>query len=67
MNEAGIQAQLVREFLSKGRRKGLRKAAIQSIELHLDKLELQASVLRNIARELLLEDEAENLSGAREE
>ena len=44
MNKAGIRAPLVREFLEKG----LRRAAIQSIDLKLSKLETQTTILRNI-------------------
>ena len=48
MTKHGIQAQLVREFITKG----LAKPAIQSINIHLNKLETQATVLRNIALQL---------------
>lgn len=48
LSKHGIQAQLVREFLSKG----LVKPAIRSIDVHLCKLETQAEVLRNIAMAL---------------
>lgn len=61
MNRAGIQAQLVREFLSKG----LGIASLEAISSELRKLETQATVLRNIHREL--ESESENVSRTREE
>ena len=61
MNRAGIQAQLVREFLSKG----LRKASLEAISSELRKLETQATVLRDMHREL--ESESENVSRTREE
>ena len=48
MSKHGIQAQLVREFLSKG----LVKPAFQSINIHLNTLETQAEALRNIAMQL---------------
>jgi hypothetical protein len=54
LDEHHIAAPLVREFLSKG----LNRAAIKAIDTELEKLETNATVLRNVARELIIEEES---------